>query len=582
MKKLLLIFIAFISLSSCSTKPKQSIIQDSKFGGILTLTQRGQDPKTLNPWISTEATSSQYGGMMFLGLLKFDPDTDEPLPLLAESFTISLDQKTITVVLRENIFWSDGEVIDADDVIFTWNTLLRDQVAVSMTRDVILVDGEFPQVKKLDNRTIEFTTKTVFAPFLRNLGVEIAPQHHVEAFIAKSQAKSLEEKQKAFNNYLSIKTKSEDIVCSGAYKFSKIQAGERIEFIRNPLYYEKDTETGKALPYIDKIIYSYVQDDSADIFKFLARESMILGVSSSNLAFIKSLETKYDFTLHDLGPSTSTNFIWFNMSKNTPEPMYSWFNNRDFREAISLAIDRENIINNVFQGLGVPLNAAYPDNSPFYNSKIRVNASSELEQARKLLQVKGFKLKSNPESQLHELYDSKNNRVEFNVLTNSGNRERELMGVIISENLKELGIKANFKVLEFNNYVGRVMSAQSYDAGILGLTGGSSNEPNTGANVWNSSGRLHAFDPKHSQENPITRDWEHEIDRLFAEGVKTMDFSERKKIYDHFQEIVFEEKPFIYLASPKVFTAVNNRLAGIRKTKYAGVVPDLAQLYFKY
>ena len=78
---------------------------------------------------------------------------------------------------------------------------------------------------------------------------------------------------------------------------------------------------------------------------------MILGVSPNN-SFIKSMEKKYNYKLIDLGPSQSSNFVWFNMSKNTTEPKYSWFNNRNFREAISLAIDRENIINNVFQGLG--------------------------------------------------------------------------------------------------------------------------------------------------------------------------------------------------------------------------------------
>ncbi|NQY80919.1 MAG: ABC transporter substrate-binding protein [Candidatus Caenarcaniphilales bacterium] len=579
--KLIILFSILLLLNACSHSDIKSKDPDSKFGGILKLTQRGQDAKTLNPWIATDASSSQYGSMMFLGLLKFDPDTDQPLPLLAESFKISKDQKTITVTMKENIFWSDDEEITVDDVLFTWNNLLRDQIAISMSRDIILVDGEFPEVKKLSKQTIQFKTKTIFAPFLRNLGLEIAPKHHVLEHLRKANAKTLKEQQLAFNNYLNIHSKAEDIVCSGAFKFSKIQSGERIEFVRNPRYFETDSETGKNLPYIDRIIYSYVQDDSADIFKFLSGESMILGVSPNNAAFIKSMEKKYDYKLMDLGPSQASNFIWFNMSKNIPEPKYSWFNSKAFREAVSLAIDRENIINNVFQGLGSPLNTAFPDISPFYNPKVKVDPLAETSKALQVLKQAGFTLKTNPETKEKELYDSKSNRVEFDLFTNSGNKERELMGVIISENLKEIGIKANFKLLEFNNFVGKIMSAKDYDAGVLGFSGGSSNEPNSGANVWNSTGRLHAFDPKATQENPLTRSWEKEIDSIFSRGVKTMDFNERKEIYDKFQEIVFREKPFIYLATPRVFTAVSKDLGGIRKTKYAGIIPDLAKVYIK-
>jgi peptide/nickel transport system substrate-binding protein len=153
------------------------------------------------------------------------------------------------------------------------------------------------------------------------------------------------------------------------------------------------------------------------------------------------------------------------------------------------------------------------------------------------------------------------------------------MGVIISDNLAEIGIKVNFKLLEFNNYVGRIMQGQNYSAGILALSGGSNNEPNSGANVWKSDGRLHLFDPKGFQKQPLIRDWEREIDDLFIRGVQTLDFNERKAIYDEFQTTVFKYKPLIYLASPKTFAAIRNDLRGIRKTKYGGMIPDIAKCY---
>ena len=568
-----IIFLCFF-ISACSVKsPTANDL--SKFGGTLKLTQRGLDPKTLNPWTSTEATSGEYGSLMFPGLLRFNPDTDEAEPLLAESFKISADQKTIVINLRKNLYWSDSHLLTADDVIFTWQDLLIDGIAKSSARDVININGKFPELTKIDDYTVEFRTSEVFAPFLRNLSIEIAPKHDVERFFKQKGAESFSEKQKAFEQYLNIFTKPEEIVVSGPFKFSKIQRGERIEFIRNPLYYDIDQKTARRLPYFDRLIYSYVQDDSADIFKFLAGESDVLAISPANAALAKRLSKKYNFTLHDLGTSNNTNFIWFNLSKNVPAPKYQWFNNLAFREAVSLAIDRQSIINNVFQGLGSPLSSALGENSPFLNKDLKVNAKANPRLALKILSENGFYFDKSTKT----LYDKDSNKVSFELLSNSGSRERELSGVIISSNLAEIGIKVNFKLLEFNNYVGRIMQGQNYDAGILGLTGGSNNEPNSGANVWRSDGRLHLFDPKSGQLNPLTRDWEIAINKCFIKGVQTLDFNQRKQVYDEFQALVFHHKPLIYLASPKTFVAIKNDLAGVRKTKYAGMIPDIAKLY---
>lgn len=538
---------------------------------ILNLSSRGTDPKTINPWISSDATSSQMAAMIFDGLIKIDPDTDEVLPHLAESFQIQDGGKTIIIKLRKDIFWSDGEPISSEDVVFTWNSLIRDGIAISSLVDVLRVEGEFPEVIAMDDRTIVFKTKKVFAPFLKLIGIEVAPKHDIEKYFADKNAKTFEQKQQAFNNYLNVHQDPKTIVSSGPFRLKEIKHGQRIEFIKNPNYFLKDSE-GKAYPYIDKLVFVYTQDDSSEVFKFLAGEIHAINISSQNVAFVKSLEAKYDFRVYDLGSSTSTNFIWFNLSKNVPEPKYSWFNNYYFRKAINYAIDRENIINNVFQGLAEPLFTAESLRSPFLNNKIKIK--KDLSKAKELLLQGGFKIKNINGKNI--LVDSADNKVEFNLITNAGNLERELTGVIIIENLKELGIKANFKLIEFNNFVGKVMQGKDYDAGILSLTGG--NEPNSGANVWKSDGRLHMFDIKSSQKNPVTRDWEREVDALFNQAVQHMDFAERKLHYDQFQELVFEQNPLIYIASPKIFMAINSKVKNFRITKFGNPFDEIYKL----
>lgn len=555
-------------LCSCSINYKEEII--GKRGGTLRQNHRGQDPKTFNPWIASDATSAGYAGIMFEGLISSDPETDEPIPRLAKSWQIKDAGKKIIVKLQEDLKWSDGHDLTADDVVYTWNNLIKDEIAVSSIKDIVQVDGKFPSVRKLDKKTIEFKTAKVFAPFLKNLSTEIAPKHDIEKYFADNQAKSFEDKQKLFNNYLNVNYPPEKIVSSGAYKLRSIKHGERIELERNPLFYQKDEDL-KALPLIDKVVYSYSQDASSDIFRFLATDSYTLNVNAQNAAFVKSLESKYGFTLYNNGPSSGTNFLWFNLSKNVEAPKYKWFNNKNFRKAISHAIDRENIVNNVFQGLGAKLFTAESLKSPFLNTAIKGH-TKDLNYALELLKTEGFELNDSK-----ELFDSEGNRVEFNLFTNAGNQEREFIGVIIASNLAEIGIKVNFKLLEFNNFVSRIMQGKNYDAGVISLTGG--NEPNGGANVWKSDGRLHMFDIKKHQVGAITRDWEKEIDSIFSKGVQTMDIEKRKAIYNRFQEIVYEENPMIYLVSPVVLTAASHKIANAKATKYGGIMPFMERTY---
>jgi len=546
-----------------------------RFGGTLRKVSKGTSPKTLNPWISDDATSSNIAGKLFEGLLVKDPDTDQVVPHMASGFEIKQGGKQIIVKLRPGLKWTDGHAITADDVIYTWNTLLRDGVAVSSLRDILLVDGKFPKVTKLDDLSLSFETEEVFAPFLDLIGIAIAPKHDILRFFEEHGAKTHEQKQKAFENYLNVFTKPEEIVSSGAFKLSKIKAGERIEFNKNPNYFVINQEL-KRLPYVDKLVITLVEDESATIFKFLAKEAHMIDVSPANAATIKGLEQQYGFTLYDMGPSSGTNFVWFNMSANVPEPQYSWFNDINFRTAVSYAIDRENMVNNVYQGLGVALFTAEPQKSPYYNQNLQGYAR-DLSKAQALLAESGFAFKDTEFGK--QLYDSDSNRVEFELYTNAGSREREQMSSIVVSNLAELGIKVNFKPIEFNNLVSRIMAGKNYEAMMIGLTGG--NEPHGGANVWKSDGRLHAFDIRSGDKlNPV-RAWEKRIDKLFAQGVKSLDFEQRKKIYDEFQTIVYKNNPFVYLVSPKSLTAVSNELGNVRRTKYAGVIPHIYEAYIK-
>lgn len=536
----------------------------------LRLLHLGADPKTFNPWIASDATSSLYAGLMYEGLIKVNPADDSIIPALAENIEILNHGLTIIAHLRKNIYWSDGKEITADDVLFTWNNLIRDGIAQSSLKDILDLDGSFPKITKIDNHTIVFQTDKIFAPFVKYLGIEIAPKHDIENFFKLNCVDNLEKQRKSFNNYLNIDTR--DPVVSGPYKIQEIRHGQRIKFYRNPKYYSFD-KSGQRLPYIDSIIFTYVQEPNAAVFKFLAQESDLIELSPSNIDLFKSLQKKYKYKLKDCGISSGTSFLWFNLSKNVNPPQYDWFNDKNFRKAINFIIDREAIVKVVYQNYGQALFTAESLRSPFVHKKLSKGFKPKLKMARQLLLDSGFYWQDGL------LYDARSNRVEFTIFTNAANPDRELIAVMLQKNLADFGIKINIKLLEFNNFVSRIMQGKDYEAGILSLTG--SNEPNGGANVWKSTGRLHLFDIKSGQQKPLIRDWESEIDNLFIQGVRSIDLESRAKIYNRFQEIIAENNPIIYLASPKIFIALSPRLDGTKFDSYESFWLNLPRLRFK-
>ena len=135
--------------------------------------------------------------------------------------------------------------------------------------------------------------------------------------------------------------------------------------------------------------------------------------------------------------------------------------------------------------------------------------------------------------------------------------------------MKKLGIKVNFQPLDFNTLVEKLLHTHDFDAVIIGLTG--SIDPNGGRNVWMSSGQLHMWNP--SQEKPAT-EWEAEVDRLFEEAAKCLDFKKRVELYKRAYRIIAYQQPLIYIAAPLVLEAVSNRVKNYYPTVWGAYEPE--------
>lgn len=541
------------------------------FGGELIASTIGEGPKTFNPFNSKDNTSSTMAGVMFDGLLTTDPTTGQPAPKLAKSYSISPDGKTYTINLRRGVKWSDGKPITADDVVFTWRDIIFAGLGDTSTRDSLVIDEKLPTVRKIDNYTVEFTTPEPYAPFIRMLSTSIAPKHYFLPAV-KGGAET-------FDRFLGTTTAPKDIVVSGAFKLKEYVPAQRVVFERNPNYYEINKDKQK-LPYLDRFIYLIVGDLNNEVLKFEAKELDVISLQGSKVARYKSLEAHSDFKLYNLGPATGTMYLSMNLNnrKGKNNKYYvnpikqKWFQDLNFRQAVDYAIDRKNMVFNIANGIGEPLFTPESLNSIYLNKNIKPY-DKNLEKSRELLKKSGFYTKKG------KLYDKDGNRVEFDLYTNAGNTEREAIGVMVKQDLEDLGMKVNFKPIEFNSLVNKLVSTFDWDMVIMGLTG-SPLEPNGGKNVWLSDGRLHMFNMRLPEEGKSKiLPWEKELDDCFTKGALATKFQDRKKYYDKYQEIVYKYKPFIYIYSPVIIYAIRDKFKNIYPSGLNGIIYNIEEIY---
>ena len=537
------------------------------------------DPKTFNPILSQE--SPNIFGFTFEGLTTTDGITGETVPALAESWEISDDGTILVFTLRDGLRWSDGEPLTVDDVIFTYDVLFNPDIPTN-SRDGFRIgtEGRFPQVSRLDERRVQFTLPEPFAPMLGNTSLDIIPAHILRSAVEGTDAQGSPQ----FLSTWGTDTPPRQIVGNGPFRLAQYVPGERLIFERNPYYWQQDDQ-GNAQPYIEQIVWQIVGSTDTAFFQFRSGGLDLESVQPDFFSLLKREEERGNFTIYNGGPGLGTNFFAFNLNrasrngKPLVDPVKSaWFNSVAFRQAVSYGIDRQTMVNNIFQGLGQPQASPISVPSSFYappEMGIRTY-DYDIEKAKQLLLADGFQYNA-----ANNLLDAEGNRVRFTLITNSGNKIRESIGAQIKNDLAKLGIQVDFQPLAFNALVDRLTDSLEWDALVLGLTGGT--EPNGGANVWLLDGALHAFNQNAGPgQDPLegwqAADWERRIADLYIEAAQVIDEEQRFELYKETQALTQEYLPFIYLINNLSLTAVRNRVQGVKYTALGGALWNIHEL----
>jgi len=531
------------------------------------------EPKTFNPITANESSSTDILVLLFAGLVGTDLQTFKQVPALAESWTVADDQKTWTFKLRKGLRWSDGRPLTADDVTFTWRVIYDTNIN-NVVRDQFLIDGKPFVVTNLDDLTVRVVTPDIYAPLLEFFGaVAIMPRHVIEPAV----------KEKRFEAAYGVSTSANQVVGSGPFRLKEYKSGQHVLLERNPHFFGVDSK-GQRLPYFDNVIWLSVPDLNAMALRMLQGETDVHQfVRPDEIDRFQEEAKRGKFKLLELGTQIDPTYLWFNqntnINKKTGQPIVApvklkWFRNQRFRQAMAHAIDRPSIIQSVYAGRAKPnygfLSAS---NTRWFNPDTPQYPYSP-EKAKALLAEIGIQDRNGDGI----LEDAEGNKLELTLITNAGNTIREKIGVFLQEDLKKLGVQLNFQRLDFRAVVERINATYDYEAALLSF-GGDSVDPVLNMNVLRSSGFTHAWFPR--QEKPST-DWEARIDELMIAQLKTLDFAERKKMFDEVQRIFGEQLPMISLIAPQAYAAVNTRLANIRPSLVAHmrITWNADELYF--
>jgi peptide/nickel transport system substrate-binding protein len=478
-------------------------------------------PRTFNPLLVADDASETVRYLTGGVLVRLNRKTQQLEPELATSWKVSSTGKSISFDLRRNLRFSDGTPFSAADVAFTMQWLM-DPALHSPSGDAFRTgEGKMlSQVTGKNRITLTFPSPIVG---LDRLFDQVA--------------------------IVSAHSALKEMAVLGPYYVADNKSGSYISLKRNPNYWKHDA-SGRQLPYIDSIRLDIQQNRGVEMLRLTRGEiELINSIDAENY---DKLRARAPQMAVDAGVGLDSEQLWLNQVFAAPLPAHkkAWFASTRFRQAISEAINRDDLARLVFRGHARPaVSWISPANKLWFNDRLQPHRFDP-GAALKLLDQDGFKM------QKGVLRDRDGHVVEFSVITNAGNKSREHMATMIQQDLAAIGIRLNVVTLDFPSLIERITRTFNYEACLLGLVNDDL-DPNSQMNVWLSSSENHQWNP--SQKAPATA-WEAEIDRLMRVQASTFDFKKRKQAVDRVQQIVREQEPFIYLVNKEVLAAVSPNL----------------------
>ncbi|WP_425147880.1 ABC transporter substrate-binding protein [Deinococcus sp.] len=576
---------AALTLSSSLAKPlvapaNQTVGSptNADLGGTLRLTQ-AKDFDTYNPLVSQGRPNIPELVGFSGSLLGTDPYTYEYTPNMAETYSISADKRTYTINLRPELKWSDGQAITADDFITAFEIISKDEDA---NLNSYFFDNDKPVTwKKTGNLSFTITFPRATVQNTETVSYFFPLPDHIFGDMYR-KAGGGAAGVKAVRAIWDLNTDPSKIVVPGEFKIASYKRGERLNLVKNPYYGEwnKDAQ-GRALPYIDGLQYNIVPDANAQLAQFLAGNVDVYQPDNRDkLAQIVAARDSGKLKINVLpnaGPNASVDYLYFNWNKSSDPFKQALFRNVKFRQAMSMLVNKDAMIDQVLGGLGV---AAYTSVYPLYSDWVAPNVDKykfNPTSANKLLDELGFKKRGADGIRM----DGKGNKLSFTLLTNSENNRRQQLSRLFADEAKKAGVDVKTQFIPFNQLLdtiapkdGASLTDRKFDAAISGLGGGGFINPVGVDSVLTCGGRLNPynFSPK------CIAPWETQQANLFFKSTAEFDQAKRKALANQIQQLQATNLGTIYLLSQNAHYAWDSRVQGEFPKKIS--TPLWASSYF--
>lgn len=485
--------------------------QTPQRGGTL-IFALGADPQTLNPAITTNVEALSVSCKAFNGLIWLNRDF-EAQPELATSWEISEDGLEYVFHLREDVTWHDGQPFTAADVEYTFEEVLAQFHPRTSNAFANVSSVETP-----DDYTVVVTFTTPYAPFLQQMTCQegaILPRHLYEGTDPLNNPRNFDSP-----------------VGTGPFMLTEWVRGDRVVLDRNPNYFRED------MPYLDRMVGQIMPDPT----------SRVLGLLSGQVDYVQSFFLpKEEIARLEASPQVTVerdtdlpgNFLMF--FNTTNEPLSS----ADVRQALVMGLNRNQIVDQAFFGLGAPGKSAI-HRALGWASNPNVDYdelySYDPDRAAELLDELGHPIENG-------------SRFDVRVIYNPAQAGFNALAQIIRDNWSNIGVNVILEPFENQVVTDRVFIQRDFDVNIIGYT--TAGDPAIGiARAYVSIEPGQPFTNPTGYSNP-------EVDRLFQEAAQVPFLDQRQELYYQVQEILAEDMPVLNLMDRTEVDAANAGLQGL-------------------
>jgi peptide/nickel transport system substrate-binding protein len=474
-------------------------------------------PRFVNPVLGITDGDKDLIALLYSGLMRSMPD-GRIIPDLAESYTISPDGTVYTFKLRQNAKFHDGTPVTADDVVFTVEKVLD-----PMTKSAKRANWDGVSAEKVNDYEVKFTLKQAYAPFLSNTTLGILPRHLWQGLQADAFEASDYNKQP---------------IGSGPYKLLSIERNEN----GVPLSYElaSNDEFVLGKPYIKRVQVKF----------YTSEKNLVEAYQAGDIDDINSISPLMAEELKNKGANIKTATlprifaIFFNQNNNKALTF------KEVRQALSMSVDRNQIIDSVLGGFGLPLDSAAPSS---FTSKTKSRSTSEtshLDQAIKLLDEQGWKLN---EHGIREKKVGKDTIPLTIAISTSDAEELKAVADRVKNEWQKLGADVSVKIVEGGYLNQNVIRPRKYEALLFGQ-------------VINRDLDLYAFWHSSQVSDPGLNValYESKVADGILESLRTTtDRKAREDLFEKLRVELAKDIPAVFLYTPQFIYVVSPHLAGI-------------------